>query len=645
MSTTACIPALDPRPHPVDAPRENRGDQSEDSKSDGENSGEHENAPLNVARRLLAEVKANPSRHAFSLELAKKHGVVEALLLGKFAYLISQNRRKGKGSECAISIRRLAEGYSYLSEPAIARASKKLRDSRVVAGVEKNRNKNNHTLSYSIVDEAVFKRTKEKQLRFNPIIAVHLGIAEAVLFANHDYWIKKNNRGENSWHRKSASQLATLLPFSPATLRRALKRLCDFGLLERKPAKDGTRSFVYRIPFDEPPINPPHCSDSEMDRSAAGTEHSDRHVLRSNDVSQRSVQQIYIPLEDHVDENSGKPPERRTTVEDEPADAPSGDRCCQTLSEQKRIDEVDPPTLWNAHGLTSTQQLIRILFKSGISERIPSVHPDILQQDSVIEKISTRWLEDFKPGTVFELIGETDSARIVKWAEESVSRIIETTDITSSDRTPSKIRDTVVGMILHTVVRYFDSRLTRWCLCPTIRFEEFINKMSQYRAENLESLRNRGLGMIEGQYDYLSGASVDYIDSCNPDRSPDEKVHLVRSMAVEQNATGVWPPVPEGEAHNISYSFYQCDRKSLDLLKRFFTCNPHWSAGDIVALMQTALEEPEISVDYIKHFHLTKANNLGFLLKYLDKILIQNDERCNGFSDLPYEFDDDYLKQ
>ncbi len=101
--------------------------------------------------------------HSFDTEIAKKYGILEAVLLQNIHYWIAKNRESGKNLHDGKywtynSTKALQELFPYASERQIKYALKKLREEGVIKTGNYNRSAMDKTLWYTLTDsgEALF---------------------------------------------------------------------------------------------------------------------------------------------------------------------------------------------------------------------------------------------------------------------------------------------------------------------------------------------------------------------------------------------------------------------------------------------------------------------------------------------------------
>jgi hypothetical protein len=190
--------------------------------------------------------------HSFSRKLAQTHGINAAILMAFLANRIpavqtARNDNRGYYT----SVKKLAQHYPYLTPSIISYTLSQLRINGVLNAERHNRKAYDKTLWYSFDDPAIQKQAGEDPIRFNVEAAKRFGVEAALILANLNYWIKDNQKKDNSyeWHRVSPNELAEHLPLSERTIRRALQKMSEGEdrVLERKRGTGFDQAFSYRI--------------------------------------------------------------------------------------------------------------------------------------------------------------------------------------------------------------------------------------------------------------------------------------------------------------------------------------------------------------------------------------------------------------
>jgi hypothetical protein len=189
--------------------------------------------------------------HSFSRKLAKEHGDTEALLLSYIGYKISRSKQRYDNRTWFFeTLDELAQRYPYLSRSAIHNALTKLSSSTgpLITG---NYNKKGYdrTKWYAFRDNQTQRHLQAEPVYFRVIDAEKYGVTEAILLMNLAHWIRKarNTEPDCQYHEMSPHDLATVLPYSESTIKRALKHLTSTGvgvLISRRPA-DGRCASEY----------------------------------------------------------------------------------------------------------------------------------------------------------------------------------------------------------------------------------------------------------------------------------------------------------------------------------------------------------------------------------------------------------------
>ena len=106
-------------------------------------------------------VEALPmKKHSFSVELAEKYGIVEALMLDYFYFWVQNNQKKSEEAKfhdgrywVYSSVRKLAEAHPYISHGKLQRALQHLKDEGAVLTGQFNKMGWDKTIWYTLSDE------------------------------------------------------------------------------------------------------------------------------------------------------------------------------------------------------------------------------------------------------------------------------------------------------------------------------------------------------------------------------------------------------------------------------------------------------------------------------------------------------------
>jgi hypothetical protein len=202
-------------------------------------------------------------KHSFSRVVAKKYGVNAAIIFGYLSNRIrhSKNERDGKAWYYD-SIDQVLTQFPYLKRSAVYQAIKCLTatDGLLITG---NYNKKGYdrTHWYAFSSKKASTLAEQRLAYFKVEDACWLDVTKAVLLENIRYNIQENKKTNPGYclHPMSPTELARILPFSPATIKRKLNELVEkdheltsvTDLDSREPSKYGIRGEVtYNLDVD-----------------------------------------------------------------------------------------------------------------------------------------------------------------------------------------------------------------------------------------------------------------------------------------------------------------------------------------------------------------------------------------------------------
>jgi DNA-binding MarR family transcriptional regulator len=190
----------------------------------------------------MAVISENPFEIAsivsgirYSKQIAKEHGIKEAIILQFIAFNATKHKRDNFGSWWFFhSITDIAEHYKgVISRSAVHRIINKLVKNGILI---MRRNARHRTTSYAFVDDEVRKIClAESDPIYFDIEHAKIGIAEAILINNISYWIIRNKEIDATykWHPIPVS--------SRQMIYRALEKLIELNILIEN---NGTYSFA-----------------------------------------------------------------------------------------------------------------------------------------------------------------------------------------------------------------------------------------------------------------------------------------------------------------------------------------------------------------------------------------------------------------
>lgn len=182
---------------------------------------------------------------------------------------------------------------------------------------------------------------------------------------------------------------------------------------------------------------------------------------------------------------------------------------------------------------------------------------------------------------------------------------------------------------------------------PNLLTEVFVLACEAYLNPNLEQCEPQTLKMAEMIFQfvpsYLAGdrtalerlglSRLRYGELVRQERhrSPDEakeaddrlsaaeKVKVLENAMLSRNRIGRW--TLKGERRHDLFAW---NVKALKTAEDFFTDHQHWAAGDLLNIMDLAVETQLSGLGasgYGEHFYAEKANDLDFLMTYFERIM------------------------
>lgn len=98
--------------------------------------------------------------HSFNTEIAKKHGIEEAILIENIAFLIKKNianRKNFHNNKCYIynSVKAFSELFEYMTERKISYCLKNLEKNQIIEVGNFNKNQCDRTKHYTIINKEI----------------------------------------------------------------------------------------------------------------------------------------------------------------------------------------------------------------------------------------------------------------------------------------------------------------------------------------------------------------------------------------------------------------------------------------------------------------------------------------------------------
>ena len=166
--------------------------------------------------------------HSFSRTIAQEHGEKAAVLLQYLAHHVSKSKHLHDGRKWFYkTLDDLAAVFPYLKRSTIHDTLQKLGKANgpLMIGAY-NKKGYDRTCWYAFRDDNLRKTAQSsKPVYFRVDDAVKYGIVAAVLLGNLEHWIRENRKTGPTIHLAPciAGELAKHLPFSKATMQRALR--------------------------------------------------------------------------------------------------------------------------------------------------------------------------------------------------------------------------------------------------------------------------------------------------------------------------------------------------------------------------------------------------------------------------------------
>jgi hypothetical protein len=182
--------------------------------------------------------------HYFPRALAIKYGVREAIVLRLLAYKVRRSRNIQDGKKWYYqSVAKLAKAYfPYLPASTLSAILRRLTRNKAIEIGNYNKWSADKTQWFHVPQE-ISDETERHLIRFDVNVAKVHGLPAAVLIENFRHQSKRaavRKKGLFDGIEMFPQQLSQLLPFSEATIKRALKVLIVENYLFRHPQRQAT---------------------------------------------------------------------------------------------------------------------------------------------------------------------------------------------------------------------------------------------------------------------------------------------------------------------------------------------------------------------------------------------------------------------
>jgi hypothetical protein len=188
-------------------------------------------------------------RHGFSNTVAKLKNKDGQALGGNAAiilrYVSYALRRYGKVVEGKKSVRvnldHISRQYPYMGRSTVDENVRRLQAFGCCEikdlHAEFHRPKYDRTRCYH-VPKRWMDAAEEEPRYFDTDVAARVGVPAAVIYANFSYWISEGEKdGKKKCVRLAPAVFASLLPYNRSTIKRAINRLVEEGLIEKTPGE------------------------------------------------------------------------------------------------------------------------------------------------------------------------------------------------------------------------------------------------------------------------------------------------------------------------------------------------------------------------------------------------------------------------
>ena len=185
---------------------------------------------------------------------------IEAIVLAHVAHKVKKSKNERDGLKWYYqTVEKLAERFPWIPPKTLGSILRQLAKMGCIIRGNYNRLPGDRTVWYAMSQDWL-DRAAQKLIYFRVEDAVRWGLCEAVLLQNLAHWLKKNpaKNQAGAGHPMRPRLLSTVLPFSEATIKRALSDLQRAGALE-KTRDDVKKCSCYRLSGDLqdriPPVN------------------------------------------------------------------------------------------------------------------------------------------------------------------------------------------------------------------------------------------------------------------------------------------------------------------------------------------------------------------------------------------------------
>jgi DNA-binding MarR family transcriptional regulator len=192
--------------------------------------------------------------HSFSADLAIKYSIPGAIILGYLAYVLNRKKNLTEGKKrYFITLDELAEQYPYLGRTSIDDSLKALQKAKVLEITRHNKRSFDRTRWYAIVDDEISRLLRHKRIYFSKQDAVEYGgVVAAAVLMNLMYWLRENRKKKPDYakHKMSPKELAKVMPFTEAQIKRSLARLVELKVITKiqMPGLDRTNFYSLTDP-------------------------------------------------------------------------------------------------------------------------------------------------------------------------------------------------------------------------------------------------------------------------------------------------------------------------------------------------------------------------------------------------------------
>lgn len=483
---------------------------------------------------------------------------------------------------------------------------------------------------YTVTKHAA-KAAGHDRIRFNPEVAVAFGIMVAVLLHNLCYHLRvelSKYPGVQPFYALSPRVLATVLPYSDKSLKRARKTLLDANVIVRHPAC----KRLYSIPdwMDLLPLRGTVAEKGHHATVSKGTVAETKGTMAEK----------MVPVAENVgsvpdESQSATSPRKRDGKEEErqpqtlplspvPSPAAMVDATGQSQRDEQEVASKEQEQKVIGPESISFDQLQAInrtndKAVSAFSKETLEAHQDAL------EHLSYSALANLPDENLFEFLALPDrdalSAAFAPFVRATISDLhahpVEgiTRDVTDPLYFPAALE--VVTLAFHRTIH---PKLTKRASTATNqRAADFVTKQARFVFEKA----SRATPLWEGLEAAKTGEEVAPWFQYQLPAS--EKASLFRETVDDWNRTG-WMFAD----WTYRYNLIKVDDKGMELVEELFANNPELSVGELMVVLNGCVDKQrEMDApgngERDDYWHVRRVDTLSFFASKLGDILKQLD--------------------